>query len=102
MIITLTPEQEKFVFERVQSGQYKGVDDVIDFAFQLLEKYELKKREDELKQKVIEEVRQKVLVGMEDIRQGRVVDGEVVFEQLQECLSKKSQERFALLLSQLP
>lgn len=51
---------------------------------------------------MIEEVRQKVLVGMEDIRQGRVVDGEVVFEQLQKCLSKKSQERFALLLSQLP
>jgi putative addiction module CopG family antidote len=51
MIITLTPEQEKFVLERVQSGQYKSVDDVIDFAFQLLEKYELKKREDELKQK---------------------------------------------------
>ena len=51
MIITLTPEQEKFVLERVQSGQYKSVDDVIDFALQLLEKYELKKREDELKQK---------------------------------------------------
>lgn len=102
MIITLTPEQEKFVLERVQSGQYKSVDDVIDFAFQLLEKYELEKREDELKQQAIEAVRQKVLVGMEDIRQGRVVDGEVVFEQLQERLSKTAQERFALLLSQLP
>jgi antitoxin ParD1/3/4 len=103
MIITLTPEQEKFVLERVQSGQYKSVDEVIDFTFQLLEKYELKKREDELKQKEIEVVRQKVLAGMEDIRQGRVVDGEIVFEQLQERLSKTTaQERFALLLSQLP
>jgi hypothetical protein len=48
MIITLTPEQEKFVLERVQSGQYKSVDDVIDFAFQLLEKYDLKKLEGSL------------------------------------------------------
>jgi|GEM_PF-966869 len=102
MIITLTPEQEKFVLERVQSGQYKSVDDVIDPAFQLLEKYELKKREGKLKQQEIEAVRQKILAGMEDIRQGRVVDGEVVFEQLQERLSKTAQERFALLLSQLP
>ncbi len=73
MIITLTPEQEKFVLERVQSGQYKSVDDVIDFALQLLEKYELKKREDELKQKEIEAVRQKVLAGME----GKIFDIEL-------------------------
>ena len=39
---------------------------------------------------------------MEDIRQGIVVDGEVVFEQLEERLSKKAQEKFALLLTQLP
>jgi antitoxin ParD1/3/4 len=44
MIIILTPEQEKFVLDRVQSGQYKSVDEVIDFAFQLLEEYELKKQ----------------------------------------------------------
>ncbi len=42
MIITLTPEQEKFVLELVQSGQHKSIDDVIDFALQLLEEYELK------------------------------------------------------------
>ena len=42
MIITLTPEQEKFVLERVQSGKYKSIDDVIDSVFQLLEEYELK------------------------------------------------------------
>ncbi|MCA6579447.1 MAG: type II toxin-antitoxin system ParD family antitoxin [Pseudanabaena sp. M085S1SP2A07QC] len=47
----MTPKQEKFVLERVQSGQYKSVDDVIEFSFQLLEEYELQKREDELKQK---------------------------------------------------
>ena len=42
MTITLTPEQEKFVLELVQSGKYKSIDDVIDFALQLLEEYELK------------------------------------------------------------
>ena len=52
--------------------------------------------------KEIEEVRQKVLAGVEDVQQGRVVDGEVVFEQLEERLSKKAQEKFALFLSQLP
>jgi hypothetical protein len=38
-------------YKAVNTKVLKSVDDVIDFAFQLLEKYELKKREDELKQK---------------------------------------------------
>jgi Arc/MetJ-type ribon-helix-helix transcriptional regulator len=46
MIITLTPEQEKFVLERLQSGQYKSVDEAIDFAFQLLEAYESEKQKE--------------------------------------------------------
>jgi antitoxin ParD1/3/4 len=100
--IALRPEQEKFILEKIDQGVYASSDELLALAFKLLEEYELKKREDNHKQQEIEEVRQKVLAGKEDIRRGRVVDGEVVFEQLEERLSKKAQEKFALLLSQLP
>lgn len=102
MQIALRPEQEMFVLEKVRQGVYESPEELFALAFQLLEEYEVKKREDERKQQAIEDVRQKVLVGMEDIRQGKVVDGEVVFEQLEERLSEKAQEKFALFLSQLP
>jgi len=39
------------------------------------------------------EVRQKILEGMEDIRQGRVVDGEVVFQQLENKLEAMRQKQ---------
>jgi antitoxin ParD1/3/4 len=100
--IALRPEQEKYVLEKIDQGVYASPDELFALAFKLLEEYELKKREDKLKQQEIEQVRQKVFAGMEDIRQGRVVNGEVVFEQLEERLSKKAQEKFALFLSQLP
>jgi antitoxin ParD1/3/4 len=91
-----------FVLEKVNQGVYGSPEELFALAFQLLEEHELKKREDERKQQEIEQVRQKVLAGVEDVQQGRVVDGEVVFEQLEERLSKKAQEKFALFLSQLP
>ncbi|MFN4774845.1 MAG: type II toxin-antitoxin system ParD family antitoxin [Pseudanabaena sp.] len=102
MQIALRPEQEMFVLEKVNQGVYGSPEELFALAFQLLEEHELKKREDERKQQEIEQVRQKVLAGVEDVQQGRVVDGEVVFEQLEERLSKKAQEKFALFLSQLP
>lgn len=102
MQIALRTEQEMFVLEKVNQGVYGSPEELFALAFQLLEEHELKKREDERKQQEIEQVRQKVLAGVEDVQQGRVVDGEVVFEQLEERLSKKAQEKFALFLSQLP
>jgi antitoxin ParD1/3/4 len=92
MQIALRPEQEMFVLEKINQGVYGSTEELFAVAFQLLEEHELKKREYEKKQQKIIEVRQKILEGMEDVRQGRVVDGEVVFQQLEERLEAMRQK----------
>jgi putative addiction module component (TIGR02574 family) len=37
MNITLTPEQEQFIYRKLQSGQYSGIQDILGQAFQLLD-----------------------------------------------------------------
>jgi len=93
MEIALKPEQEKFVLEKLNQGVYESEEELIALAFQLLEEHELKKQEQECKQQKIKEVRQKILEGMEDIRQGRVLDGEIVFQQLEEKLEAMRQRQ---------
>ncbi|MFB2893450.1 type II toxin-antitoxin system ParD family antitoxin [Aerosakkonemataceae cyanobacterium BLCC-F50] len=81
MQISLKPEQEKFVLEKLQQGKYQSVDELLAIAFQLLE-------EQELKEKQLLELREKIAAGTEEICQGKVVDGELVFQQLQEKLKQ--------------
>lgn len=75
MQIALKPEQEKFILEKLQEGKYQSVDELLTLAFQLLEEHDYKK------QKLIE-LREKISEGTQQIRQGNVVDGEMVFKQL--------------------
>jgi len=91
MQIALRPEQEMFVLEKVSQGVYGSPEELFALAFQLLEEHELQQREYEKQQQRIIEVRQKILEGMEDIRQERFVDGEVVFQQLEEKLESMKQ-----------
>ena len=51
------------------SGRFTNADDVINEAFKLLEEREQR----------LEELRQKIAVGTQQIAQGRVTDGEIVF-----------------------
>ena len=37
---------------------------------------------------MLEDIRQKVIEGMEDVRQGRVVDGEIVFQRIEAKLER--------------
>ncbi|AFY56782.1 putative addiction module antidote protein, CC2985 family [Rivularia sp. PCC 7116] len=73
MNIQLKPEQEKFIQEQMATVKFNNVDDIINEAFQLLEERERR----------LEELCQKIAVGTEQIEQGRITDGEVVFERLQ-------------------
>ena len=88
MQIALRPEQEQFILEKLNQGYYDSADEIMAVAFQLLEEYEFKKRERELKQEMLEDIRQKVIEGMEDVRQGRVVDGEIVFQRIEAKLER--------------
>ncbi|MBW4445124.1 MAG: type II toxin-antitoxin system ParD family antitoxin [Plectolyngbya sp. WJT66-NPBG17] len=81
MNITLKPEQAEFVRARLTSGRYRDPDDVIDKALTLLEQQEQR----------LEELRQKIAIGTEQIQNGQVTDGETVFANFQAKINRFSQ-----------
>ncbi|MGG6237607.1 type II toxin-antitoxin system ParD family antitoxin [Nodosilinea sp. AN01ver1] len=86
MEITLKPEQERFVTAKLQQGKYESIDEILAIAFRLLE-------ENEHREQALSELRSKIAAGTEQIRQGKVVDGEAVFQHLQEKLDQMPQEQ---------
>ncbi|MBW4478128.1 MAG: type II toxin-antitoxin system ParD family antitoxin [Tolypothrix brevis GSE-NOS-MK-07-07A] len=82
MNISLDPTHEQFVISKIESGKYANADEVIAAALQLLEEQE---------QYILwlNDTRQKVAVGLEEIERGDVLDTEVVINQLKEKLLQK-------------
>jgi len=64
MNVSLTPELEKLVNEKVESGKYKSASEVVKEGLRLL-----KEREDEL-----EALRRDIREGFEDIERGDYID----------------------------
>jgi antitoxin ParD1/3/4 len=89
MYIQLKPEQEQFIQAQMANGRYENADDVINEAFKLLEERERR----------LEQLRQKIAVGTEQIAQGRVTDGEVVFARLQEKIRKIAEKSEGLAIT---
>ena len=61
MIVTLPTEIEKIVIEKIDSGAYQSADEVISTGIRLLE----------AKEKGTEVLRQEIMRGFNDIREGR-------------------------------
>ena len=81
MNITLSPDQAAFVQHQIEDGQYIDVDALIGDAIALLAD----------RHQRLAELRQKVALGTEQIRNGQITDGELVFDRLQSKLSYLSQ-----------
>ena len=84
MQIAVKPDQEKYILEKLQQGKYKRIDELLSIAFQLLEQHEEKEKQ-------LSELRRKIVEGTEQIRHGEVIEGELVFQQLQEKLKQMEQ-----------
>jgi antitoxin ParD1/3/4 len=82
MNISLNPTHEQFVLSKIESGKYANADEVIAAALQLLEAQEQYTL-------WLNDTRQKVAVGLEEIERGDVLDTEVVINQLKEKLLQK-------------
>ena len=82
MKIQLSSEQEKFIQEKITSGEYINAEEVISEALKLLE----------LRENKIKELKAQIAIGTEQIAQGKVTDGEVVFARLQEQINRINQE----------
>ena len=88
MNITLSPEQEKFIQSQIARGKYTNIQQVIDSALKMLEK------QDQNYEQWLDETRQKVKVGLEQLERGDKVDGEVVIAQLEAKFKRMREENF--------
>ena len=79
MNVTLTPELEQLVQSKVQTGHYQSANDVMGEALRLLEKRDRAK----------EEIREKIEVAWESLRQGKGTDGDEFFDQLEAELEEE-------------
>jgi antitoxin ParD1/3/4 len=84
--VSLTPELEQFVQERVASGRYQTASEVVREGLRLLE---LQERDRDAAYKAL---KAKLKRGAEQAERGEVVDGEEFLEQLIDRLEPRSRK----------
>lgn len=77
MNLSLTPELEKLVHKKVQSGRYASAADVLREALGLLEE------RDRMEAWRQDEIRARIAAGMRSLRAGEGEDGETAFDRLE-------------------
>jgi antitoxin ParD1/3/4 len=91
MNISLTPELEKLIDERVNSGLYNSASEVVREALRLL------MERDQLKQRKLDELRRQIQIGIDASNRGEVVSEEEVMKRLDarrnRALAKKGQKK---------
>jgi antitoxin ParD1/3/4 len=84
MNVSLTPELERLVAEKVESGRYTSASEVIREALRLLEE------QDRIKQSHLVEVRQKINRGLKQLDEGRGISGQEARARLGQGLANKN------------
>jgi len=83
MNVSLTPELEQFIQSQVEGGKYTSPDAVILAALRAFEERE------RIYKGRFEELRREIIIGVEASERGEVVDGEIVFSQLQQLRDRE-------------
>jgi antitoxin ParD1/3/4 len=83
MNVSLTPELERFVQGKVESGLYNNASEVVREALRLL------KEHDEIRVKWREQIER----GWAQAQAGKVVDGDEVFRKAQERIKHRGRKR---------
>ena len=93
MNVSLTPELEAFVHQKVESGRYSSASEVVRESLRLLEEKELNK------QRRLDALREEIVKGIEDMEAGRYItleskeDFENFFEQVKREGRRRYEER---------
>jgi antitoxin ParD1/3/4 len=80
MNVSLTPELEQLVHEKVKSGRYLSASEVVREGLRLLEE------RDRLHQIRLSELQQKLTIGVQQADQGELLEADDVFAELEEDL----------------
>jgi antitoxin ParD1/3/4 len=78
MNVSLTPELEKLVESKVQSGRYQSASEVIREGLRLLDD------RDRLHNAQLEEVRRKIQIGIDQLDRGEGIEGGTVLAELKQ------------------
>lgn len=81
MNISLTPELEQFVQEKVNSGFYTSASKVIRESLRLLNTY------DDLHKRRLEQLNNAIQIGMEQLQQGKKVSSDTAYNRLKNKIS---------------
>ena len=76
MNVSLTPELERLVQEKVESGLYNSASEVVREALRLL------RERDEVQRMRLEELRREIQIGIDQADRGELIPGEEVFRDL--------------------
>ena len=87
MNVNLTPELETLVAKKVKSGRYNSASEVVREALRLFEDRE------RLREAQVRELRRKIDEGWASLREGRYVDGESFFRELQQEAKQRTAKR---------
>ena len=78
MNVSLTPELEKLVTRKVQSGLYQSASEVIREGLRLLED------QDRLRELHLAEVRKKIQAGLDQLDRGEGISGDQVYAEMKQ------------------
>jgi len=84
MKVMLSPEQMEFVQSKIAAGEYQTPEQVVAVALGLLQTVQSEEVFDR-----VAELQERIRIGTEQIQQGRVIDGEEVFDRLQQRLTQE-------------
>ncbi|MBX9668348.1 MAG: type II toxin-antitoxin system ParD family antitoxin [Candidatus Obscuribacterales bacterium] len=87
MNVSLSPELEQLIDQKVKSGMYNSASEVIRAGLRLLQE------QDELRQIRLRELKHEVQKGLDQIDRGEIVDGDEVFQELRDRNLKYKQAK---------
>jgi antitoxin ParD1/3/4 len=87
MNVSLTPELEKLVTSKVESGLYQSASEVIREGLRLLED------QDRLRELHMAEVRKKIQTGLDELDRGEGIPGDEAYAQMKQRSAKFRKNR---------
>jgi antitoxin ParD1/3/4 len=87
MNVSLSPELEQLIEQKVKGGMYNSASEVIRAGLRLLQE------QDELRLIRLRELKLEVQKGLDQIDRGEIVDGDEVFQELRERNLKYKQAK---------